>query len=258
MSTKRPTKPAWLAEREPYTWHLRPPFEDEFDRSQWWKNEPFIDPVAAVYELTRRHPLVGSVRQLENWSPFKGFNQVWASLIFGLKAWPNLDSNEQSFWSSYAGNMKGIDCRDSTERCYSIQDSVSTQLALKRAFTKKELKHMTIDKLDSPLWKEMAKHPPSTVEMESEIKRLSVTAYRNGFMLMAIAPDLHKKNAAKLMKKEYKQHLIATQEHKQRLKKPKNWLALISEFEDAVIGPNGAKSPLFNRYRHMINSIPLL
>ncbi len=34
-----PEKESWQALRERYTWHLRPPFKDQFDRSHWWKGK---------------------------------------------------------------------------------------------------------------------------------------------------------------------------------------------------------------------------
>jgi len=42
---------------------LDSPFNQEFDRTQWWKDETDINPVAALYELARRHPLVGDLRK---------------------------------------------------------------------------------------------------------------------------------------------------------------------------------------------------
>ena len=47
MNAKRKaafSKEAWQAMRARYTWYLRPPFDQEFARSHWWKNEPRIDP----------------------------------------------------------------------------------------------------------------------------------------------------------------------------------------------------------------------
>jgi hypothetical protein len=66
MTAKRKTassKETWQAMRARYTWHLRPPFDQEFNRSHWWKGDSKIHPVAALYELARRHPRVGELRR---------------------------------------------------------------------------------------------------------------------------------------------------------------------------------------------------
>jgi len=46
------SKENWQAKRAPYTWHFRPPFDKEFDRTHWWKKLPDskIGQVAALYE----------------------------------------------------------------------------------------------------------------------------------------------------------------------------------------------------------------
>src|SRR5271170_7419477 len=57
--SKNPQKENRQAIRARYTWHLRPPFDKEFDGSHWWEGQSKVDPVAALYELLRRHPLIG-------------------------------------------------------------------------------------------------------------------------------------------------------------------------------------------------------
>ena len=79
--------------RARYTWHLRPPAKGEFDHSHWWKGKPgaagpgAAGPVEALYELARRHPLVGELRawvdrqvrkvapQGERFFPFEGLEK---------------------------------------------------------------------------------------------------------------------------------------------------------------------------------------
>ena len=67
MKTKRKavsSKEKSQANRAAYTWHLNPPFNDEFDRSHWWLEKPpdSIKPIACLYELSRRHPRIGQLR----------------------------------------------------------------------------------------------------------------------------------------------------------------------------------------------------
>jgi hypothetical protein len=53
MNAKRKaafSKEAWQAMRARYTWYLRPPFDQEFDRSHRWKNEPRIDPAPPLQD----------------------------------------------------------------------------------------------------------------------------------------------------------------------------------------------------------------
>ena len=144
MSTNRKTissKENWQALRTRYTWHLRPPFNDEFDHSHWWKGltDSEIDPVAALYELARRHLLVDEKRlkmRHASWhgdelrsKPLVGaaHQKMWREIerdfrrepipilyfcILGLKAWPALNLSQQTNWEGGAGRLKGVDCRD--------------------------------------------------------------------------------------------------------------------------------------------------
>jgi|SRR5665213_7919 len=163
MSTNRKTissKENWQALRTRYTWHLRPPFNDEFDHSHWWEHETQIDPVAALYELARRHPRVGQL-----WLKFKSaswyghelpphplggavekkiLNQsikdlgkephaIMCLCQIGLKSWPTLGWSNQEYWEMSAEKMKGLDCRDDSMRCNSITQQAESDILLKRA-----------------------------------------------------------------------------------------------------------------------------
>jgi hypothetical protein len=160
-SSKSDAKPL----RSRYAWHLQPAFEREFDRSHWWKelSDSEIKPVAALYELARRHPLVGEMRlkfRHASWygqelrAPLNGAaKKSMASLAFddlghlpraihclcliGLQSWPKLDWRTQDYWEMSAGKMKGVDCRDDIERCSSITLTAQADTVLKRAFSLK-------------------------------------------------------------------------------------------------------------------------
>src|SRR5687768_5870397 len=47
--------------RQKYAWYLKPPFDEEFERTRWWNSET-DNPIGALYELARRHPLIGELR----------------------------------------------------------------------------------------------------------------------------------------------------------------------------------------------------
>jgi len=146
------------ATRQTYTWHLRPPFDKEFDCSHWWKGMPDskTGQVAALYELARRHPLIGEGLFKRMPSPAARaamYTKVWGhdptcppavvearlndlireavaglhepssvywTCLVGVKSWAKLGYTERKNWESNAGNLKGLDLRDEDLQCYSI------------------------------------------------------------------------------------------------------------------------------------------
>jgi hypothetical protein len=146
--------------RARYTWHLRPPFKDQFDCSHWWQGKPDndIQPVAALYELTRRDPRIGHLRsKLRNakWNgqelrarlvdapkqriasqAFDDLGQqpkaIHCLCLIGLKSWPTLDWRDQEYWEMSAGKMKGVDSRHASEQCYSISSEALCDIIHKR------------------------------------------------------------------------------------------------------------------------------
>jgi hypothetical protein len=153
-------KAKWQLLRARYTWHLRPPFQDEFDCTHWWagKSADEIRPVAALYELARRHPRIGTLRvQLRSSSWYgqelrkplighakeklasKAFDDlgqeptaIHCLCLIGLRSWPTLDWRSQAYWEMSAGHMKGVDCRDALSQCSSITSDALCDLMLKR------------------------------------------------------------------------------------------------------------------------------
>ena len=257
MSARRKAatpKEDWQATRARYTWHLRPPFNDGFDHTHWWKGQSETEP-GALYELARRHWLICAYRQgALNLPKTVKIHPIIFLGLHGLQSWPKLGLPLQEIWGMVAGNIKGVDCRDDSRKCFSIESESYGRIKFKRAFTTKKYQTKTVKEASCLIEGDIVKRPPSTLEIETEIKREAVAAYRNGYLLIAVATDLTADNAESLMAKEYSQHRKESWEHKQRARW-ENWLPLISEFEDAVISKHGVKSKLFTRYRRIIDGI---
>ena len=100
----------------------------------------------------------------------------------------------------------------------------------------------------------MIENPPLMRDMEATIKAAAVKAFRNGYLLMAVAPDIATDNAESLMAKEFRQYRA-----NKGISKPRarwvDWLQLISDFEDSECRLGGAKSELFTRYRRIMDDI---
>ena len=151
--------------KDKYTWHLRALFKGKFDQSHWWneENKSVVSPIAAVYELARRHPRIGDLRTRLNQAKWHGMelrgslslvaqqkmydlvhndlgnepSAVRCLCLIGLSSWPTLSERDRDFWMQSVGKMKGVDCRDDLERCTSITSKVLSQLYLNRAIALK-------------------------------------------------------------------------------------------------------------------------
>lgn len=250
----KPQKPDKRVTREMYSWHLN---DNEFDRTQWWQNLPDakIDPIAALYELARRHPLIGAGRMgLLDWRKRPWLDPIWYLSVYGLKSWPKLDWRVRACWPKVAGNLKGVDCRDANIQCTSLETEVLTQIKTHRAFTQKKYKRMTLGRVSSLLEKDIITNSPSTKELEAGIKREAVAAYRNGYVLVVVAPDLAVDKAESLMAREYREYQAKHRIRTQRARY-KEWLPLISGFENAETGRQKDTSQVFIRYRRAVDGI---
>lgn len=290
MSAKRKasrSKKASQAVRRRYTWHLHPPFKNRFDRSQWWEGERDIEPGAALYELARRHPLVRETwvrnfaaatrerRSVAIWIP--GTSQRWTDKImrgesgaavspslywtclFGLNSWAKLDYTDRLNWKSCVGNLKGLDFRDESLQCKGIkkfahwkiiderQDGLRKKEKIKDFATKENLKMLHND---------LAANPPTVEEWETAIAHRAIEAYRQGYVLLAIAPDLPANKAAAVAAAKYKEHLSLYPPGKSPQRaRWRDWLPIIAEFEDAETSRDKAKSQVFARYRRTLDGI---
>jgi len=146
--------------RSSHTWHLRPPLDQEFDRSRWWERVPAeqVHPIAALYELVRRHPKIGALRAkfhdriwygMELRAPDVGAKRdevidaafqdlghepkaIHCLCLVGLKSWPQLDARNQEYWMMSGGRLKGVDCRDEVEQCSSLTQQALSELFIRR------------------------------------------------------------------------------------------------------------------------------
>jgi hypothetical protein len=289
MNAKRKaasSKETWQAMRARYTWHLRPPFDQEFDRSHWWKNEPQIDPApaAALYELARRHPRVGELRSRLRHASWHG-QELRASLVgaakermashsfddlgqeaaaihclclIGLKSWPTLEGRWQEYWEDSAGSIKGIDCRHEVQKCDSTTLSALAEVLLKRAcILKRKWKCTKHEEFNKLLAEGFFKNPPAAQELETALIQEVLAAHRQGHLLIAIAPNLPRKEAELLLAKSYHEQWVF-KPPQQRKRCWKKWLPLISEFENEFLSrPKNQKinPQVFVHYRRTLDGI---
>jgi len=279
MTAKRKNargKESWNALRERYTWHLRPPFKDEFDASHWWERQSDIKD-AALYELARRHPLVGQTRLrfrdaiwhgAELRPPLTGkaldrmVSQAFKDLghehgalhclcLIGLKSWPELTPDNQEFWIATAGKMKGLDCRADVEKCWSISGGAFMEVFLPRA-AKLKRNATSFEDLVALAIKQWMTNPPPPEVMEAAIARCAVQAYRRGFLLIAAAPDLNADEAAALLAERWRKSQPLAKRTPNQRQRSANWLPLITEFETDAAKP---KAQTFVRYRRAVDGI---
>ena len=295
-SSKKP----WEANRERYTWYLRPPFNHDFDRSHWWKGkEKQVKPVAALYELARRHPNVGGLLQKfqgASWyghafpDPIAGakeksiLNQAIKDLgkespalhclcEIGLKSWPILSDSGREFWEMSARKMKGLDCRDEAEKCFSISrgaegDVLGALFASFKHGKKGPFQFRITDDLTVGysmaeakrlilLHKRIEQKSLSCKEMDAALTRRVIAAYRRGYWIYAIAPDLTVEEAKSLFEIQYRRHQKAAEDVKQRARpsSSEDWLRLIVQFDNAASSSAGVNSRGFSPYKKAIDGI---
>lgn len=239
MKTKSSNE-SWQSIRVRYTWHLRPPLKKTFDRSHWWKAKPAgVGPVAALYELARRHPLVG-LRLTQPWK----LSNLSAAIIclgdIGMKSWPKLTPGQKAMWKQCAQNLKGVDCRTDEEKCCDLVWQGEGE-PLNQLVTLKKGAGF-----------------PAAADLEASIAQRAIEAYRQGHVLLAIAPGLAQDEAEALLANKYGEHrLFDKAVHgvgKQRVR-PNDWLRLIAQFDDAASSSGGVNSRGFHPYRKAIDGL---
>jgi hypothetical protein len=101
-----------------------------------------------------------------------------------------------------------------------------------------------------------AANPPTAEEWEAAIAYRAVEAHRQGYLLLAVAPDLQSDYAASLMQKVYGSAKRKFASPKQRARW-KDWLPLIAKFENEELlrDKKIKKSQAFIRYRRALDGI---
>ncbi len=268
-------KPTWQANRRCYTWHLRPPFDKKFDCSHWWKGLPDskIEPVAALYELARRHPIISKIpaaaflkhaslstaaAELRR-SPFPSFFEPIPSLrltrLLGMYSWPELTKTEQRDWKSSIGKMKGFDLRQMKSLCFNVTALARSAVYRTRENDRKRFGAEYIEELTGIRdYSVYAK--PTDQEWETAIAQQAIAAHRQGHVLLSVVPDLAANKVASLTAKIYHDHQQNSSPTKQKHRaRSQDWLDIISRFEDAENSKHKAKSQLFARYRRIVDAI---
>jgi hypothetical protein len=302
-----PGKKQWQAIRRRYSWHLR---ESSFDRSHWWKGKPKSDikPVAALYELARRHPLIGvtPLRQRPQYGAAEylrmpPLSQLSAgeqllrmtrtvlepklslryTILHRSKSWPKLTPSERTEWTSSIGKIKSFDFRTEESVC---RDLTSLALEIVR-------KHREAESLFNPPVGIFGSLPGALTDEEwkEAMAEAAVQAHHEGYVLLAVAPDLAADKLQSAVAKKYREHLRLYPAPKadeasviahslyssleddiiSRRNNPpteravksnqrsryQDWLRLISEFEDDELLRGGAKNQVFARYRRAVEQI---
>jgi hypothetical protein len=177
----------------------------------------------------------------------------WTCLL-GLKSWAQLDYTERDNWETCVGYLKGFDFRDEELQCRSITELAEWKIRYEREDTMvdkvKEKKRREIGEIIST---DLAANPATQGEWESAIARQAVQAYRQGYLLLAVAPDLQAEKAASLMEKVYGSTRRRYAKPKQRARW-QNWLHLIASFEDAETS-HKAFAQEFARFRRALEGI---
>lgn len=280
-------KENWQTIRRRYTWHLRQPFKTKFERSHWWKGQDEIEPAAALYELARRHPLVRETwlknfasatrnrRGHAKWLPGMWLNwtakvvqhptgetslppSLYWTCLFGLKTWAQLDYRERLHWKFCVGSLKGLDFRDEELQCRSLNELADWRISDQREDAlgdkvKGVSRGLEMGKI---IQANRAANPPPPEVWEAAIAFRAVEAYRQGYLILAVAPDLPSDKAASLMQKVYGSTKRRFASPKQRARW-NDWLPLIAKFENEELQRGGKikKSQAFIQYRRALDGI---
>lgn len=185
-------------------------------------------------------------------------DSLLCTCAYGLRSWSQLDDVERRNWASCVGKLKGFDFRDKETQCSSINDLAKRKIRFQRwdALGDKGKRAKSLRELREIINADLAANPPTTEELETAIGCAAVEAHRQGYLLLAVAPDLRSDNAASLMEKVYgsTRRLLGVPP-KQRARLEAEWLKHISQFEDEEVSCDAAYAQTFARYRRAVDGI---
>jgi hypothetical protein len=178
----------------------------------------------------------------------------WTCLM-GLRSWANLQWTERRNWEFSAGNLKGLDLRDAIEQCRSVKIYARWKITDNRRLQFND-KGNTYEEISSLVRKDLNENPPTVEEWEEAIAEKAIQEHRDGFVLLAVAPDLAADKLQSAIAEAYHEHLIAfPRAVGQQRARYKDWLSIISAFENDEASVHKAKSQIFVRFRRAIDGI---
>jgi hypothetical protein len=172
------------------------------------------------------------------------------TIRYGFKSWPKLTGSEQTEWKSSLRNLKGFDFRPEQSRCHNL-----TSFALSSIYEHREHGPMASLPfgLGGPGWLHWN---PTDDEWKEAIAEAAVQAHREGYVLLAVAPDLAPDKLRSAVAKNYRNHLRLYPPAKpvQRAR-VEQWLPLIADFEDAEAGRQKQTRQQFIRFRRALEGL---
>ena len=220
-ANRKPPSPkkSWQATRRRFTWHLHVP---EFDRRHWWNEtgQP-ANPVAALYELARRHPLVAETL-LRGLSLPGSEPPTWAetrleelfpqppSLRFlswnWMKPWTQLAEGKRAEWKLCIGKLKGFDFRQEGPLCRNLTRLAHSIIYQHREEARKKLAASLPPAISGT--SEFGLYSPlADSEWRESVAQAAVQAHREGYVLLAVAPDLAPDKLQSAVSEKYREHL---------------------------------------------------
>ena len=178
----------------------------------------------------------------------------WTCLL-GLKSWAKLDHSDRKNWEFAAGSMKGLDLRDEETQCRSITQDADCEIrSQRRNALGEKVKGLKSEEIGAIVNKDLDVNPVTPEEWEAAIAHRAIEAYRQGYLLLAVVPDLHSDKAASLMARLYglAQRKYAGPKQRARWE---GWLPLVAAFEEAEITRSKQNSQEFVHYRRAIDGI---
>jgi len=189
---------------------------------------------------------------------------------FGLKSWAQLESIDRKNWQSSVGFLKGLDFRHEDLRCCSINQLAHWQIiserkeVLRKKGLIKDADHIkdydeweaADNKNLSALHDDLAANKPTAEEWERAISCRAIEAHRQGYLLLAVKPNLQTDEAATLMQKVFSSARRKYAIPKQRARW-ESWIPLIVNFENEELrsGRKIKKSQAFIQYRRALDGI---